>query len=134
MHTPRIAAPRRYSGTMCVVSHPVSSPRTRSLWRAGLLFLGSLLPALLAVLPLTLGAAWYLSDDGNTEFLTPGRVWFEVSLVAIAVAPFVAAVVSLASVLQAGRDLDKALRVASVWAFLFGWLALAAFAFSTGGF
>jgi hypothetical protein len=63
-----------------------------------------------ALLPLTLGASWYLAADEN-RFLTLGRVWSELVLFAVAVAPFLAAAVAFVSVLGVGGGWVRACRV-----------------------
>lgn len=115
------------------VPQPPAAQRPRRPWLAALTLLGSLFPGLVALLPLTLGASWYLSADDNAHFLTPGRVWFELVLFVIAVMPFLAAAVSFLSVLLVRRGWVQACRVAAMWAGGLGAVACAAAAVSTGG-
>ena len=104
-------------------------------WPAALvLFVGSLVPGLVALLPLAMGASWYLADDGNARFLTPARVWYELVMFSVAVAPFLAAVVAFVSVLVVRRDWTKAFLVAGAWAGALGFVAFIAAAASAGGF
>lgn len=92
-------------------------------WRAVVLFVGALVPALVAVLPLTMGAAWYLSADENEPYLSKWRVIEMLAAFAIAVAPFLAAVVALVSVRVVGCSWARACRVAAGWTFGLGCLA-----------
>jgi hypothetical protein len=93
-----------------------------------------LLPGLVALLPLTLGASWYLAEDSNAPFLSEGRVWFELVLFSIAITPFLAAAVSFVSVGLVRRDLSLSLIVSAAWAGGLGLVAFAAVALSSGGF
>ena len=103
-------------------------------WLAGLIFLGSLLPGLIALLPLTMGAGWYLSEDSNAPFLSAGVVWLMLSEFSIAIAPFLAAVVSLVSVGRVRRDLSLSLLISAAWAGGLGLVACVVAALSGGGF
>ena len=116
------------------VSYPPNPRRPRSPLLAGLVFLASLLPGLVALLPRTLGTSWYLTDDGNASDLSAGRVWFLQVLFAIAIAPFLAVVVSFTSPLLAGRDLAVSFRIAAGWAGGLGLIAFAAAGVRSGGF
>jgi hypothetical protein len=98
------------------------------------IFAGSTVPALVAVLPLVLGASWYLTDDANAAFLTPVRVRQCLVAFLLGVAPFLAAVASLTSAVASGRGLASALRVAAVWAGPLGVLAFAYAGLWAGGF
>jgi hypothetical protein len=55
-------------------AYPTKPSRLPSPWLAGLVFLGALLPGLVALLPLTLGAGWYLAKPSNALFLTDATV------------------------------------------------------------
>lgn len=103
-------------------------------WRSAFLLALSLLPALLAVLPLTMGPAWYLSADENEPYLSPGRVIWMLALVVIAAVPFVATAVALLSVKAVGETWVQACRVASRWALGLGLVAVLAAMASGGGF
>ncbi len=99
-----------------------------------LLLVGSLVPGAVALLPLTMGPAWYLFADENQSYLTGARVIWMLTVFAIALAPFLGAVVALLSVRFVGRDWGLACRMASAWAFGLGCLAfLTAMAYG-GGF
>lgn len=117
-----------------VTAYPTKSSPLPSPWLAGLVFLGSLVPGLVALLPLTFGSSWYLADPGNAGFLSPGRVWFMLVLFSIAIAPFLAAAVSLVSVGLVRRDLSLSFRVSAAWAGGLGLIAVVAAARSSGGF
>jgi hypothetical protein len=117
-----------------VTAYPTKSSRLPSPWLAGLVFLGSLLPGLVALLPLTLGSSWYLADPSNARFLSPGRVWSMLVLFSIAIAPFLAAAVSLVSVGLVRRDLSLSFLVSAAWAGGLGLTAVVAAALSSGGF
>jgi len=117
-----------------VTVYPTKSSRLPSPWLAGLVFLGSLLPGLVALLPLTLGSSWYFADPSNARFLSPGRVWFMLVLFSIAMAPFLAAAVSLVSVGLVRRDLSLSFLVSAAWAGGLGLMAVVAAALSSGGF
>jgi len=93
-----------------------------------------LVPGLLALLPLTLGAGWYLSEPSNAPFLTVATVWWTLAEFSIAIAPFLAATVSLVSVGFVRRDLSLSLLVSAAWAGGLGLVALFAAALSGGGF
>ena len=108
--------------------------RSTPVWRAVLLLGVSLIPALLAVLPLTLGPAWYLSADENEAHLTGARVVWMLAIFSISLVPFVGAVVALLSVRFAGHDWAQACRVAAAWALGLGCLAFATGMVSGGGF
>lgn len=110
------------------------SSRLPSPWLSGLVFLGSLLPGLVALLPLTLGAGWYLAEDSNAPFLTEVTVWLTLAEFSIAIAPFLAAAVSLVSVGLVRRDLSLTLLVSAGWAGGLGLVAFVAAALSGGGF
>ena len=69
-------------------AYPTKPSRLPSSWLAGLIFLGSLVPGLVALLPLTLGAGWYLSEPSNAPFLTVATVWWTLAEFSIAIAPF----------------------------------------------
>jgi len=115
-------------------AYPTKPSRLPSSWLAGLVFLGSLVPGLLALLPLTLGAGWYLSEPSNAPFLTVATVWWTLAEFSIAIAPFLAATVSLVSVGFVRRDLSLSLLVSAAWAGGLGLVALFAAALSGGGF
>jgi hypothetical protein len=59
---------------------------------AALSLAGALVLALLPLLPLTLGGAWYLSAENAADATSEGRRW-AVAEIAFGVAPFVAAIV-----------------------------------------
>ena len=117
-----------------MTAYPTKPSRLPSPWLAGLVFLGSLLPGLVALLPLTLGAGWYLAEDSNAPFLTEATVWLTMAEFSIAIAPFLAAAVSLVSVGLVRRDLSLSLLVSAAWAGGLGLVALVAAALSGGGF
>jgi hypothetical protein len=117
-----------------VTAYPAKPSRLPSPWLAGLVFLGSLLPGLIALLPLTMGAGWYLAEDSNAPFLTEVTVWLTLAEFSIAIAPFLAAGVSLVSVGLVRRDLSLSLLVSAAWAGGLGLLAFAAAALFSGGF
>lgn len=97
--------------------------RPASAWRGVLLLGASLIPAVIAVLPLTLGPAWYLSADENEPYLTSARVLWMLAAFTVALVPFAGAVVALLSVRFAGYNWAQACRVAAAWAFGLGCLA-----------
>jgi len=115
-------------------AYPTKPSRMPNPWLAGLIFLGSLLPGLVALLPLTLGAGWYLAEPSNAPFLTVATVWLTLAEFSIAIAPFLAATVSLVSVGLVRRDLSLSLLVSAAWAGGLGLVALFAAALSGGGF
>lgn len=115
-------------------AYPTKPSRLPNPWLAGLIFLGSLLPGLVALLPLTLGAGWYLAEPSNAPFLTEATVWLTLTEFSIAIAPFLAATVSLVSVGLVRRDLSLSLLVSAAWAGGLGLVALFAAALSGGGF
>jgi hypothetical protein len=117
-----------------VSAYPTEPSRLPNSWLAGLIFLGSLLPGLVALLPLTLGAGWYLAEPSNAPFLTQATVWLTLTEFSIAIAPFLAAIVSLVSVGLVRRDLSLSLLVSAAWAGGLGLVALLAAALSGGGF
>ena len=124
------ALANRHNGGM---SSTAEVPPTKD-WRSVLLLVGSLVPGAVALLPLTMGPAWYLSADENQSYLTGARVIWMLTVFAIALAPFLGAVVALLSVRFVGRDWGLACRMASAWAFGLGCLAfLTAMAYG-GGF
>lgn len=92
-------------------------------WLAVLLLGGSLMPAALALLPLTMGPAWYLSADENEPYLTGARVVWMLTAFAIGLAPFLGAIVALLSVRCAGHGWAQACRIAATWALGLGCLA-----------
>jgi fatty acid desaturase len=102
-------------------------------WRGVLLFMGSLVPGGVALLPLTMGPAWYLSAGENQPYLTGPRVIWMLTVFAIALAPFLGAAVSLLSV-RFGRDWGLACRMASAWAFGLGCLSFLTAMVYSGGF
>ena len=97
------------------------------------MLVGSTVPALVAVLPLTMGPAWYLSADENQPYLTAGTATWMLTVSAIALAPFIAVAVSLLSIRAVGQGWAKACRVAAAWAFGFGFLASVTAMFYGGG-
>ena len=101
------------------MSSTAEVPPTKD-WRSVLLLVGSLVPGAVALLPLTMGPAWYLSADENQSYLTGARVIWMLTVFAIALAPFLGAVVALLSVRFVGRDWGLACRMASAWAFGLG--------------
>jgi hypothetical protein len=102
-------------------------------WPAALLLMGSLVPALLAVLPLTMGPAWYLSAEENELYLTGGRVVWLLTVFAIALTPFSGVIVSLLSVRAVGRDWAQGCRIAAAWGFGLGCLAFGTAMVYAGG-
>ena len=82
-----------------------------------------MVPGLLAVLPLTLGPAWYLSADENEPYLDGATVFWMLVVFTIALLPFLGAVVAVVSVRRAGGDWARACCIAAAWAFGFGCLA-----------
>lgn len=119
---------------MTRMSSASAGGRPESTWRALLVLLGALIPALIAVLPLTLGPAWYLSADENEPFLTGGRVVWMLVAFTIAISPFLATAVSLFSARAAGQDWARACRIAAWWAFGFGCFAFVTGMAYSGGF
>ena len=111
-----------------------ASGRPESSWRALLALLAALIPAFIAVLPLTLGPAWYLSADENEPFLTPGTGVWMLLVFTIAIAPFLAGAVSLFSARAAGQGWANACRIAAWWAFGFGCVAFVTGMAYSGGF
>ena len=112
----------------------VDQSQAPRLWVSGLVFLVSLVLSLVAVFPLTLGAGGYLAADENAAFLTAGRVRFMLVLFAVALAPFLAAVVAFVSVLIVRRDVSMALLTASGWVAGLGVVAFLAAAVKSSGF
>ena len=95
---------------------------------------GASTPALLAVLPLTLGSAWYLATDENRELLSTGRAVWGITLFLAGVLPFVAFVVALVTARLSGSSWPTALRLAAVWIAGLGLLACGAAMLGGGGF
>jgi hypothetical protein len=96
---------------MTRMSTATAGDRPDSTWRALLVLLGALTPALIAVLPLT---------------LAPGEAVGRLLPFTIAIAPFLATAVSLLSARAAGQDLAGSCRFAAWFAFGFGGAALMA--------
>lgn len=115
-------------------SESARAPSAIPVWRSVLLFVLSLLPAGVAVLPLTMGAAWYLSAEENAPFLDEWRVLEMLTAFVVGIAPFLAAAVALVSVRAAGRGWATALKVAECWAFGLGGFAFVAAMLFGGGF
>ena len=111
-----------------------TEPQSSRVWPAALLLLGCMTPAVLAALPLTMGPAWNLSAEENEPYLTGGRVVWLLSAFAIALAPFLGAVVALVSVRAVGRPWAQACRVAAAWGFGLGCLAFGTATVYGGGF
>jgi hypothetical protein len=103
-------------------------------WPSVLLLVGSLVPGAVALLPLAMGPAWYLSADENQPYLTGARVNWMLTVFAIALAPFLGAVVALLSVRFVGHGWGLACRTASAWAFGLGCLAVVTAMVYGGGF
>ena len=70
---------------------PVPAVAVPKDWRSVLLLVVSLVPGAVALLPLTMGPAWYLSADENQPYLTDARVIWMLTVFAIALAPFLGA-------------------------------------------
>jgi hypothetical protein len=120
--------------TVTITTPPSAQARPPRLLPAGLLFAGSLVPALFAVLPLTLKSSWYLQADENAPYLDTATVLWMLGMFAIGLAPFLAAAVALTSVLLTGASLARALQIAAGIAIAFGCLAFMAGMASSGGF
>lgn len=95
---------------------------------------GASVPALLAVLPLTLGSTWYVAADENREFLSTGRAAWGFVLFLAGVLPFVAFTAALVTARLSGSSWPAALKLAAIWIAGLGLLACAAAMLGGGGF
>ena len=84
-------------------------------WLPPLLFLGALLPALVAVLPLTMGPVWYLTADENEPHLATATVLWMLVTFTVGVAPFVAGLVALLAGRASGATWSASCRLAAWW-------------------
>jgi hypothetical protein len=90
-------------------------------------------PALIAVLPLTLKSSWYLQADENASYLDTPTVLWMLAMFVIGIAPFLVAAASLVSARLAGAPMAQALRVAAAMTFAVGCIAFLAGMISRGG-
>lgn len=110
------------------------SPVARSSLGAGAIAAGASVPALLAVLPLTLGSIWYVAADENREFLTTGRAVWGLVLFSTGLLPFIAFAVALVTARVSGSSWAAALNLAAVWLGGLGLVACGAAVLGAGGF
>jgi hypothetical protein len=98
------------------------------------LFALSLLPGLVALLPGIARAFWNLTDPIQKTYLTPLSVAVLAVLLVAVCAPFVGAVVVLASTWVRTRSWTMALRAAAKWTAILGGIAFVAVMATSGGF
>ncbi|GGB46604.1 hypothetical protein GCM10011492_42160 [Flexivirga endophytica] len=101
---------------------------------AGAIAAAASVPALIAVLPLTLGSTWYVAADENREFLTTGRAIWGFVLFSAGVLPFVAFVIALITARASGSRWPAALKLAAIWIAALGLIACGAAMLGGGGF